>query len=192
MKLLVGLGNPGRQYARQRHNVGFRFVDCLAGKEALAFSSVPRFHAELAEWVCEDWKVLLVKPQTFMNRSGEAVGILARYYDLGTEDIIVVYDDLDLAPGKVRLRRGGGHGGHNGLRSLNQHLPDAGYTRVRLGIGRPPAGRDVTSWVLGNITAEEKAREAKVFEAILEVLPRILAGDLAGASNCIHLKLQET
>ncbi len=191
MKLLVGLGNPGRQYARQRHNVGFRFLDCLAETEALAFSSAPRFRAELSEWLCGNRKVLLVKPQTFMNRSGEAVGALVRYYDLATEDIVVVYDDLDLAPGKVRLRKGGGHGGHNGLRSLNQHLPDAGYTRVRLGIGRPPPGRDVTSWVLGNITADEKAREDKVFAALLEALPGILAGDLAGASNSIHLKLQE-
>ncbi|RMH62892.1 MAG: aminoacyl-tRNA hydrolase [Zetaproteobacteria bacterium] len=191
MKLLVGLGNPGDKYAATRHNVGFRFLDELTRNEALEWTPAPRFRAHIAEWACAADKVLLVKPQTFMNNSGEAVGALARYYRLATADIFVVYDDLDLPAGKFRLKTGGGHGGHNGLRSLNQHLPDAAYHRVKIGIGRPPQGMDVTPWVLGRASAEERASEQRIFAALLRELPTVLKGDLAAASNRMHLYLRE-
>jgi len=192
MKLLVGLGNPGRKYEATRHNIGFRFLDTLSQHEALDFASAPRFRAETAAWQCAGDKVLLVKPQTFMNHSGEAVALLARYYGVATSEIFVVYDDLDLSAGKFRFRTGGGHGGHNGLRSLNQHLPDTAYHRLRIGIGRPPSGMDVTPWVLGKCTQAERMREERIFTALLRELPAVLARDLAGASNRMHIYLQET
>jgi len=189
MKLLVGLGNPGKQYKNTRHNLGFRFVDALAGKQGLCFAAVPRFHAETIAWKQTECKVLLVKPQTFMNNSGESIAPLARYYDITTENIFVVYDDLDLPVGKFRLKTGGGHGGHNGLRSLNQHLPDTGYRRIKFGIGRPLPGMDVINWVLGKAIADDRRQEERMFSALMEALPAVLEGDLAQASNHMHLRL---
>jgi len=191
MQLLVGLGNPGNKYEKTRHNIGFRFVDALAEKQGLRFAAAPRFRAETATWNRNGDKILLVKPQTFMNNSGESVAPLARYYNVPTEDIFVIYDDLDLAAGKFRLKSGGGHGGHNGLRSLNQHLPDSDYRRIKIGIGRPLAGMDVTAWVLGKSTADERQREDSIFVALMEEMPTLLGGDLALASNHMHLRLQE-
>ncbi|MDX8402583.1 MAG: aminoacyl-tRNA hydrolase [Mariprofundaceae bacterium] len=189
MHLIVGLGNPGRKYTHTRHNAGFRLLDRLAESEGLRFSAAPRFRAEIAEWTTEQGKALLVKPQTFMNHSGEAVGAVARYHHVPTDRIVVAYDDLDLPPARIRLRHGGGHGGHNGLKSLNQHLPDANYIRIRIGIGRPPAGMEVTPWVLGRATSDELAEESRLFDAILAEMPAILAGRLPEAANRIHLAL---
>ena len=135
--------------------------------------------------------MLLVKPQTFMNNSGESIGPLARYYGIDTRDIFVVYDDLDLAAGKFRMRTGGGHGGHNGLRSLNSHLPDANYHRLKIGIGRPPAGMEVTPWVLGRPDAAERKQETRIFAALMREMPTVLDGNLALAGNHMHLHLQE-
>ena len=191
MQLLVGLGNPGDKYRNTRHNIGFRCVDAIAKNQGLRFAAAPRFRAEIAEWNRAGGKVLLVKPQTFMNNSGESVGPLARYYHVETRDIFVCYDDLDLPAGRFRLKTGGGHGGHNGLKSLNNHLPDSDYRRIKFGIGRPPAGMDVTAWVLGKSTADEQAREERIFDALLRETDTLLAGDLALASNHIHLHLQD-
>lgn len=191
MQLLVGLGNPDSKYQNTRHNTGFRFVDALAKEQGLRFVVAPRFHAETAEWKQGGRKVLLVKPQTFMNNSGTCIGPLARYYSVASENIFVIYDDLDLAAGKFRLKTGGGHGGHNGLRSLNQHLPDSEYRRLKVGIGRPPNGMDVTNWVLGKATLDERQQEERIFSALMEALPAVLEGNLAQASNHMHLYLQE-
>lgn len=188
MKIIVGLGNPGQQYALTRHNVGFRFVGMIAHKQGLRFDAAPRFRAEIADWRKDGQRVILVRPQTFMNHSGEAVAPLARYHDVDAADILVVYDDIDLLPGQFRLRRGGGHGGHNGLKSLDQHLPNSNYLRLRIGIGRPPHG-EVTPWVLGRMSEDELAREALLFEAIFSEIDDILAGDIARAANNIHLRL---
>jgi len=190
MQLLVGLGNPGNKYKNTRHNTGFRFVEALAEKQGLRFATTPRFHAETTAWKQNERKVLLVKPHTFMNNSGECVGPLARYYGVATTDIFAIHDDLDLASGKFRLKTGGGHGGHNGLRSLNQHLPDSDYRRIKIGIGRPPNGMDVTAWVLGNMTHAEQLHEDHIFSALIRELPAVLDGDLALASNHMHLALQ--
>ena len=189
MQLIVGLGNPGSKYEKTRHNVGFRFLDLLAESEGLRFDAAPRFRAEVATWNRPHDKAMLIKPVTFMNNSGEAVGPLARYYDVAPEKIIVVYDDLDLAAGKIRLKRGGGHGGHNGLKSLNQHLPGSDYIRIKVGIGRPEHG-EVTPWVLGRASEEDRAGEKAIFEALLAEFESILADDLPRAANHIHLKLQ--
>ncbi len=189
MQLIVGLGNPGSKYGKTRHNIGFRFLDLLAESRGLRFDAAPRFRAELATWKQGDSKVLLVKPQTFMNNSGEAVGPLARYYDVAPNQIIVVYDDLDLPAGRIRLKKGGGHGGHNGLKSLNQHLPDSDYIRIKIGIGRPEHG-EVTPWVLGQASEKDRAFESAVFDVLLGEWDRIMAGELPLAANHIHLKLQ--
>lgn len=189
MQLLVGLGNPGSKYEDTRHNIGFRFLDLLAKSEGLRFNAAPRFHAETATWERGGNRVMLVKPQTFMNNSGESVAALARYYQISTDHIIVVYDDLDLPSGKLRLKHGGGHGGHNGLRSINQHLPDHNYIRVKIGIGRPANG-DITPWVLGRAEEADRADEARTFSALKKEMDTILAGQLPQAANRIHLALQ--
>jgi len=188
MKLLVGLGNPGSKYKQTRHNIGFRFLDLLAKSEGLQFSAAPRFRAETATWHSPEGKVMLVKAQTFMNDSGESIGPLSRYYNIEPKDIIVVYDDLDLPSGKVRIKIGGGHGGHNGLRSLNQHLDNADYTRIKIGIGRPSNG-DITAWVLGCANQDDGADEACIFHVLEEELYGILAGNTDTAANKIHNKL---
>ena len=190
MQLLVGLGNPGDTYRDTRHNVGFRLLDRLAESEGLRFAAAPRFKAETAAWEYGGNRILLVKPQTFMNNSGEAVAPLAHYYKVPVEDVFVVYDDMDLPAGKTRLRHGGGHGGHNGLRSLHQQLGSDAYVRIKIGIGRPPAGGEVTPWVLGRAEAADRQQEQAAIAAILPELPTILAGDLARAANRIHLALQ--
>jgi len=189
MKMLVGLGNPGSKYEKTRHNIGFRFLDLLAKFEGLSFGSAPRFRAETATCTINDEKVLLVKPQTFMNNSGESIAPLAKYYDIEPADITVVYDDLDLPSGKLRIKSGGGHGGHNGLRSLNQHLPNVDYTRVKIGIGRPPSG-DITPWVLGGADEGDRADELRIFDALLPHIPLLLAGERDKAANKIHHTLQ--
>jgi len=189
MKLLVGLGNPGNKYKETRHNIGFRFLDVLAKHEGLRFDAAPRFHAETATWNHKADKIILVKPQTFMNNSGECIGALARYYQVDEQDIIVVYDDLDLPTRKLRIKKGGGHGGHNGLRSMHNHLPTADYVRVKIGINRPTHG-DISAWVLGRADEGDRADEACVFDALLKEIDHLLNGDRDTAANRIHLALQ--
>ena len=188
MQLLVGLGNPGDKYQDTRHNIGFRFLDVLANNEGLRFAAAPRFRVEICSWELDGEKVMLVKPQTFMNHSGEAVGQLARYYQVATSDIFVVYDDLDLPAGKLRIKKGGGHGGHNGLKSLNQHLDGVNYTRIKIGIGRPEFG-EVSPWVLGKASETDRASENIVFDALLPEIKEILDGNADKAANRMHLKV---
>ena len=148
MKLVVGLGNPGEGYARTRHNVGFLVADRLALALGSPFT-VRKFAAELAEGRAGPEKVWIMKPQTYMNHSGEAVGPALHFWKLGLEDLVVVHDDLELEPFRVQLKVGGGHGGHNGLKSLNAHVGSAEYARVRVGVGRPPPMTDPADYVLG-------------------------------------------
>ena len=191
MQLLVGLGNPGDKYQATRHNIGFRFLDLLAKHEGLRFAAAPRFRAEICNWEVDGEKVILVKPQTFMNNSGESIGQLARYYQVATSDIFVIYDDLDLPAGKLRIKKGGGHGGHNGLKSLNQHLNGSNYTRIKIGIGRPEFG-EVSPWVLGKASEADRASENIVFDALLPEITAILDGEAEKAANRIHLALENS
>lgn len=184
MKILVGLGNPGSQYQRTRHNIGFRFIEAIAQREGGQFAASPRFRAEIATIHHGGDKLLLVKPQIFMNNSGESLAPLLHFYQVSTANVWVVFDDLDLPAGKVRLRKGGGHGGHNGLRSLHLHLPDSDYYRIKIGIGRPPHG-NITGWVLGEADEADRASEAAAYMTIEQQLPCILDGDLATASHAI-------
>jgi peptidyl-tRNA hydrolase, PTH1 family len=148
MLLIVGLGNPGAQYARNRHNVGFMAVDAIA--RANGFSSWGRkFHGEIAEGRLDGQRVLLLKPLTYMNDSGRSVGDAARFHKIEPDNVIVLYDELDLAPGKLRVKAGGGSGGHNGIKSIDAHLGPA-YKRVRIGIGHPGSKELVHNHVLGD------------------------------------------
>jgi peptidyl-tRNA hydrolase, PTH1 family len=147
LKLVVGLGNPGSEYARTRHNVGFLVVDRLADRLATGFK-LKKFGAEIAEAKVGAERLWILKPQTFMNHSGEAVGEAARFWKVAPEDVVVVHDDLELDPFRVQVKIGGGHGGHNGLRSVNAHLGTPEYVRVRVGVGRPPHPSQSAGWVL--------------------------------------------
>ena len=148
MKLVVGLGNPGPEYERTRHNVGFLAAEELARVLGASFT-VKKFASELAEARAGDERIWIMKPQTYMNHSGEAVGPALRFWKLGLDDLVVVHDDLELEPFRVQLKVGGGHGGHNGLKSVNAHAGGPDYARVRVGVGRPPPAMDPADYVLG-------------------------------------------
>ena len=154
MRLLVGLGNPGREYDDTRHNVGFLVVDKVAEKMGTAVDD-KKFRARVGRGRVGDAATLLMKPQTYMNLSGESVGPALGFYKLTTEDVVVVHDELDLPLGRLKLKRGGGHGGHNGLRSLIKHLPDDRFIRIRIGIGRPPPQWDPADYVLSKFRSQE-------------------------------------
>lgn len=185
MRLIVGLGNPGPEYAGHRHNVGFMAIDAIAS----AHNFPPfrqKFSALVSEATLAGEKVMLAKPQTYMNRSGDSVAQIAQFYKLAPGDITVIHDELDLAPGKVRIKTGGGHGGHNGLRSLDAHLgPD--YQRLRIGIGHPGHKDRVQPHVLSNF---HKA-DAEWLDPLLETLARdaalLVKGDASGLMNRLAL-----
>ena len=175
MRLIVGLGNPGARYARNRHNIGYMAVDAIARRYGVpAFRS--RFKGELAEGVIAGARRLLLRPETFMNASGESVLAAMSFYKIPPGEIVVIHDELDLRPGKVRVKRGGGSAGHNGLRSIDAMI-GADYWRVRLGIGHPGIKELVHPYVLQNFTAEEeKLIVAPLLDAVAETVPLLLEG----------------
>ena len=174
MRLVVGLGNPGARYARNRHNIGFMAIGAIARRHhAAGFRN--RFKGELAETSIGGGRVLLLKPQTFMNASGESVGDAARFFKIAPDDIIVIHDEIDLRPGKLRVKRGGGNAGHNGLRSIDPVFgPD--YWRVRIGVGHPGIKELVQPYVLQNFPDEEKAWVEPLLSAIAETIPLLISG----------------
>lgn len=155
MKLAVGLGNPGKQYERTRHNVGFDVIDRVARNLSTPLDQ-SKFKGIFGTHRTTEGKMTLLKPMTFMNLSGESIGQLANYYDIPPEDVLVIYDDLDLMPGTIRLRQKGGHGGHNGIRSTMDHLGSRDFNRIRIGIGRPGPGTKVTDHVLGRFSPDDR------------------------------------
>jgi len=170
MLLLVGLGNPGPQHAGNRHNIGFMAVDAITAKHRFGPPRA-RFKGLTAEGFVGGVRTLALKPMTFMNLSGESVGEAARYLKIPVENIIVFHDELDLAPGKLRMKQGGGHAGHNGLRSLDAHIGNE-YRRVRLGIGHPGDREKVLAWVLNDFSkAEQAAWLSPLLDAIAEAAP---------------------
>lgn len=182
MRLIVGLGNPEGEYAGTRHNVGFEVADALAERAGARFSD-KKFKARVARVQIAGESCVLLKPQTYMNLSGESVGPAAGFFKLKTEDLIVIHDDLDLPLGRVKLKKGGGHGGHNGLRSLKQHLPDDGFVRVRIGIGRPPPRWDPADYVLARFTREEREVADRVVDEAAKAVESILRVGLGKAMN---------
>ena len=176
MKIVVGLGNPTPAYAKTRHNVGFQVVDALAARWGVTFSA-GKFDAQVATGQRGGDKVALVKPQTYMNCSGEAVGPMARYYRVAPEDVLAVYDDVDLPFGRLRLRSKGSAGTHNGMRSLVQHLGTPAFARLRVGIGQAQAGRNLTSHVLGKFAKDEEAAVTRTVDRAADCVERVLDGD---------------
>lgn len=155
MKLIVGLGNPGRTYAKHRHNIGFMVIDELASRYGISMRK-RAFDAKVGKGSISDVDVLLAKPQTYMNRSGYSVGPLIGFYKCAAEDLIVVHDDIDIALGKIKIAKGAGHGGHNGIKSIMEEIPNIAFLRVRVGVGRPPEYMDAADYVLQAFSKEEK------------------------------------
>lgn len=155
MKCIVGLGNPGRKYKKTRHNIGFIAIDELLHRHQWSLNK-HKFNGDYALEHYQNEKVILVKPQTFMNLSGESIRPLVDYYNIDLKDVLVIYDDLDLPTGKIRLRQKGGHGGHNGIRSLIDHLGSKDFKRLRIGIGRPTEAMPVVDYVLKSFAKQEK------------------------------------
>lgn len=187
MRLVVGLGNPGSKYARNRHNIGFMAVDRIAADHGFsAWRS--RFQGQIAEGRLGEEKVVLLKPETFMNLSGQSVGEAMRYFKLTPQDVIVLHDELDLAPGKCRVKTGGGHAGHNGLRSIHQHIGDA-YHRVRLGIGHPGHKDRVAAYVLSDFTKADEGWLEDLLRGISDGAPALAKGDFARFQNAVALRM---
>lgn len=174
MKLLIGLGNPGARYAGNRHNIGFRAVEAIAERHGLG-PWKRRFQGEAAEGRIGADKVLLLKPLTYMNESGRAAGEAMRFFKLAPADLFVFHDDLDLAPGRVKVKRGGGHAGHNGLKSLSAHC-GAEFWRVRIGIGHPGDKAQVTSHVLGDFAKADARWLDPLMAAIAGAAPELVNG----------------
>ena len=181
MKLIVGLGNPGRDFARHRHNVGFRCVNAFAHQHGLAFSR-SQSRARIASGVLAGEEVVLARPQTFMNLSGRAVSGLVKALRIGPPDLLVIYDDLDLLLGTVRLRPGGSAGGHHGMESIIAALGSRDFPRLRVGIGRPSSG-DVVSYVLDDFSADEDKEVEKAVATVVEMLECYLEKGLEEAMN---------
>ena len=188
MRLLVGLGNPGATYANNRHNIGFMAVDAIARHHRFP-SAKSRFSAAVSEGRIGDERAIIVKPQTFMNLSGQAVGEAMRYYKLEPADVVVFHDDLDLMAGRVKVKRGGGHGGQNGLKDIDAHIGQ-NYLRVRLGIGHPGEKHRVTGHVLGDFAPDECGWRDELLDAVAEGAPHLLAGDGNGFTNALALRFR--
>ena len=181
MQLLVGLGNPGDKYSGNRHNVGFMAIDAIAGRHG--FSPFrQKFQGLIAEGTLDGEKVLLLKPQTFMNNSGDSIQAATKFYKLAAEDVTVLYDEIDLTPGKVRIKRGGGNGGHNGLRSVDPQI-GTNYRRVRIGVGHPGHKDAVMPWVLGNFSREERTWMDPLLDTLADNAGLLLKGDDSALMN---------
>ncbi|MEM9395560.1 MAG: aminoacyl-tRNA hydrolase [Pseudomonadota bacterium] len=186
MKLFVGLGNPGAKYARNRHNIGFMSLDRIADDHAFS-PWRSKFQSSLSEGRFGSERVALLKPETFMNNSGQAVGEAVRFFKIEPEDVVVFHDELDLAPGKCRVKTGGGHAGHNGLRSLHAHIgPD--YVRVRLGIGHPGHKDRVSPYVLSDFAKADGDWLDDLLTGIAEGAPELAAGDTGRFMNAVSLR----
>lgn len=186
IQVIAGLGNPGSRYQTTRHNVGFWFINDLIRRFGGELSADRRFNAETGRTVIAGTEVRLITPLAFMNCSGQVLGEFARYFKLDPRHILVVHDELDLAPGVARLKKGGGHGGHNGLRDIHAHLGTKDYCRLRLGIGHPGNSKEVTNYVLGSPTAEEQKGIENAIDAGLDVLEILLRDGLEKAMHKLH------
>lgn len=185
ISLVVGLGNPGEEYLATRHNVGFWFVDQLASLNSSNWRSESRLKSQTCKVKSSEGDYWLQKPTTFMNHSGHAVVNLANYYKIKPESILVVHDDLDLPAGSIKVKQGGGHGGHNGLRDITSHI-GANFMRLRIGIGHPGSREAVTPFVLGR---PSKIDKQAIDDALIEAsaaLPLLITGELEKAQNLLH------
>lgn len=184
--LVVGLGNPGPEYERTRHNAGFLVADVLAERIGGRFTVHKKSGADLLEARLDGRKILLAKPRTYMNLSGRPVAALARFFSVPPTDVIVVHDELDLPFGSIRLKRGGGEGGHNGLRSISNALSTKDYLRVRFGVGRPPGRQDPADFVLKPFSAPERKEVPVLVEQTADAVELLLRVGLETAQNQLH------
>ena len=185
-QLLIGLGNPGTRYEATRHNAGAWLLGRVAARYASGFRSLARCFGSIADADIGGTRVRLFRPDTYMNHSGRAVAAVAGYYRVPVERILVAHDEIDLPPGTVRLKRGGGHGGHNGLRDIVPALSGSGFSRIRLGVGHPGSKDRVVGYVLDRPTAAERSGIEDAIERVVAEIERIAAGDLEGAMNTLH------
>ena len=186
MKLFVGLGNPGAKYAGNRHNIGFMVLDRIAESGFAPWRA--KFQGKVSEGKLGSEKVILLKPETFMNLSGQSVGEAMRFYKLSPADVVVFHDELDLAPGKARVKTGGGHAGHNGLRSIHQHI-GAEYDRVRLGIGHPGHKDRVSGYVLSDFAKADENWLDDLIRGCVDGAAALAAGDAAKFGNAVGLRV---
>ena len=183
-RLVVGLGNPGSEYADHRHNLGFWFVDRLANELKLPLAAQGKFFGRVAR----EGELALLQPSTFMNHSGQAVAALARFYKIEAREILVVHDELDLPPGTIRLKQGGGNGGHNGLKDIQAHLATPDFWRLRLGIGHPGERNEVINYVLKAPRREEQELIDRAIDRCLLTWPKLGVGDYEAAQRLLHVK----
>lgn len=183
-RLIVGLGNPGPEHADNRHNIGFWLVDQLARRLQVPLVPQSKFYGRVAR----QGELWLLQPTTYMNLSGQAVATLARFYKIGAEEILVVHDDLDLPPGTIRLKDGGGTGGHNGLKDIQARLATPAFWRLRLGIGHPGERHEVANYVLKAPRREELDQLERAIDRFLLSWPLLAVGDYSGAQRQLHLK----
>lgn len=181
--LIVGLGNPGAKYARHRHNIGFRALDVIHQRNGGFTPWRKDFNALIAQGMIDGQRLLLLKPQTFMNKSGDAVRQVLSFFKLTAADLTVIYDEIDLAPGKIRVKRGGGTGGHNGLRSIESQWKDRAYRRVRIGVGHPGDKDKVAAYVLHDFPKVDEGWIGALLPALADHLPRLLEGDDQGFAS---------
>ncbi len=186
MFLIAGLGNPGTTYAETRHNAGFWFLDSLAQRSQATFRSQSRLKAKTARVTLNGRDCQLVRPTTFMNHSGEAIRAVMDYFQVSVANLLIAYDELDLPPGVSRLKLGGGHGGHNGMRDVFRHLPEHDFLRLRIGIGHPGNKDAVTNYVLSRPGASDEKLIWHAIEQAIAVLPDVLEGRLPQAMKALH------
>ena len=186
LRLIVGLGNPGADYVDTRHNAGFWLIDEIAADLGLSFRFEKRCNADECKFKAHGRDVFLQKPQTFMNRSGQSVAALARYYKIAPEEILVIHDELDLAPGTNRIKQAGGHGGHNGLRDIIDHLGGRDFFRIRVGIGHPGDSKQVINYVLHKPSLADKTAIEAANRDTLAVMPQLIEGRIDKAMQALH------
>lgn len=184
--LVIGLGNPGPQYEKTRHNIGFVVADVLAARLGGSFKVHKRSGAEIITGRLRNRPVVVAKPRTYMNESGRHVGPLAKFYSVSPADVIVIHDELDIDFGKIRLKLGGGEGGHNGLRSVANALGTKDFQRVRIGIGRPPGRKDPADFVLENFSAAERKELPAICEQAADAIELLIETGLEPAQNLVH------
>ena len=185
-KLIVGLGNPDPEHSETRHNAGFWFVDSLASKHSLSFRPESKFNAEICRLQTTDIDCWLCKPMTFMNRSGFSVQAMASFYKIPVEAILVAHDELDLVAGVARLKKKGGHGGHNGLRDIIAQMGDKSFTRLRIGISHPGSQDRVTPHVLGRPGIGDRLLIEEAIKASVDIMSLVFEGDVQDAMNLLH------
>ncbi len=186
IKLFVGLGNPGPEYEATRHNAGFWWVDALARELKTGLTMDKGYHGLMARTTVHGHTVWLLQPQTFMNLSGKSVASLARFFKIVPQEILVAHDELDIAPGQVKLKFGGSHAGHNGLRDIHGQLGSGDYWRLRLGVGHPGNKEDVVNWVLKKPSLDHRIAIDQCIDRSLKALPAFLAGDMEKATLLVH------